>query len=27
MWDGVVLMAGVQDFSELKRAYGELDFD
>ncbi|MGW0903460.1 mycothiol-dependent nitroreductase Rv2466c family protein [Streptomyces sp. NPDC002853] len=26
LWDGVVLMAGVQSFHELKRAYGELDF-
>lgn len=26
LWDGVVLMAGVQNFSELKRPYGELDF-
>ncbi|MGW7077740.1 mycothiol-dependent nitroreductase Rv2466c family protein [Streptomyces sp. NPDC054866] len=26
LWDGVVLMAGVQSFCELKRAYGELDF-
>lgn len=26
LWDGVVLMAGVQDFCELKRAYGGIDF-
>ncbi|MEU6003780.1 disulfide bond formation protein DsbA [Streptomyces sp. NPDC047197] len=26
LWDGVVLMAGVQDFCELKRPYGALDF-
>lgn len=26
LWDGVVLMAGVQSFCELKRAYGDLDF-
>lgn len=26
LWDGVVLMAGVPDFCELKRAYGEPDF-
>ncbi|MEV6754072.1 disulfide bond formation protein DsbA [Streptomyces sp. NPDC051214] len=26
LWDGVVLMAGVQSFCELKRAYGALDF-
>lgn len=26
LWDGVVLLAGVQSFCELKRAYGELDF-
>ncbi|MFG2649412.1 hypothetical protein [Streptomyces sp. NPDC048436] len=27
LWDGVVLMAGVPAFFELKRAYGALDFD
>ncbi|MFI1679896.1 DsbA family protein [Streptomyces sp. NPDC020607] len=26
LWDGVVLMAGVEGFYELRRAYGELDF-
>ncbi|MEV0525914.1 DsbA family protein [Streptomyces sp. NPDC050439] len=26
LWDGVLLMAGVQSFCELKRAYGALDF-
>ncbi|MEV2250215.1 disulfide bond formation protein DsbA [Streptomyces sp. NPDC050147] len=26
LWDGVVLMAGVQGFCEVKRAYGDLDF-
>ncbi|MGW2224499.1 mycothiol-dependent nitroreductase Rv2466c family protein [Streptomyces formicae] len=26
LWDGVVLMAGVAEFHELRRPYGELDF-
>ncbi|MEU7578312.1 disulfide bond formation protein DsbA [Streptomyces sp. NPDC041068] len=26
LWDGVVLMAGVEGFCEFRRAYGELDF-